>query len=146
MAFLRKSSKRPQLEGLLACLFELDSESFGHSIKGPAVNAHYLGRASPAASYGLQHMNQISTLEFVERRKISEHQFDPFSLHRANVFSNLFRQVIRANGAAACVERSVFNGVLEFAHVARPIVLLQKLQGFFGESRRTRSRGRGSFQ
>src|SRR6185436_18431791 len=91
-------------------------------------------------------MNQVSALQLIERRKISKHGLNPPVLHRANVLANLFRQVILTSGASARIERRVLDGVLELAHIARPIVLLEQLQCVLRQSCRARSRARGSLE
>src|SRR6185369_231926 len=127
---------------LFTTLFEIDSEPFSHSIKRAAINLQNFSRARSTAANGLQHVDQVASLQFVERRKVLEHRLGLIlGLPRASVISNLDRKVLGRNNFSASIKRGVRDRILELPDIARPTVLAQRRKRLF----RNRSRARARF-
>src|SRR5258707_103335 len=57
--------------------------------------------------------------------------------HNGRAMQPLFRQIVRTNLFATREHQATLNRILQLAHVPRPIVVLQRLQRFLAEPRRS---------
>ena len=102
-----------------------DAKPFGHTVQRPAIDAHHFGCPRTIPADGVEHVQQVASLDFVKARQIRKEL-------RGHVIAapsaRCERQIRLVNHRIPAEQHEPFYRVFELAYVARPRIVAHPRQ------------------